>query len=273
MAFEAVDACFGTPHIGSDDLAALNTAMVGKSDCVMEWGDDLELTMSSANTAVIGKGVGMVGGRRFWNDAAQALSVQSGTQGQKRNDLVVARYAKTSAGIESITPVVVRGANTTGTPADPAVTANDLKLWRIPINGITVGTPVRLFTPVTPLATLGDSVSQTKTFLLTSPCMETRGQSDAPVVLKACGNVCTLYVNGTTTQRLERFVELLDSASLKVLADYIPREFDGEQQYGIANETEPAGCRLDGIGPHLWLMKNSPLDSNSEMRFVFSWVR
>lgn len=160
MAFEAVDACFGTPHIGSDDLAALNTAMVGKSDCVMEWGDDLKLTMSSANTAVIGKGVGMVGGRRFWNDAAQGLSVQSGTQGQKRNDLVVARYAKTSAGIESITPVVVRGANTTGTPADPAVTANDLKLWRIPINGITVGTPVRLFTPVTPLATLGDSVSQ-----------------------------------------------------------------------------------------------------------------
>ena len=159
MAFEAVDACFGTPHIGSDDLAALNTAMVGKSDCVMEWGDDLKLTMSSANTAVIGKGVGRVGGRRFWNDAAQALFVQSGTQGQKRNDLVVARYAKTSAGIESITPVVVRGANTTGTPDDPAVTANDLKLWRIPINGITVGTPVRLFTPVTPLATLGDSVS------------------------------------------------------------------------------------------------------------------
>lgn len=103
--------------------------------------------------------------------------------------------------------------------------------------------------------------------------METRGQSDMPVVLKVCGNVCTLYVNGITTQRLERFAELLDSASLKVLADYVPREFDGEQQYGIANETEPAGCRLDGMGPHLWLMKNSPLDSNSEMRFVFSWVR
>ena len=94
-----------------------------------------------------------------------------------------------------------------------------------------------------------------------------------PVVLKVCGNVCTLYVNGMTTQHLERFAELLDSASLKVLADYVPREFDSEQQYGIAGETESAGCRLNGAGPHLWLIKNSPLDSNSEMRFVFSWVR
>lgn len=103
--------------------------------------------------------------------------------------------------------------------------------------------------------------------------MKPRGQLDTPVVLKVCGNVCTLYVNGTTTQRLERFTELLDSTSLKVLADYIPREFDGNQQYSIVGETEPAECRLSGSGPHLWLMKNSPLDSNSEMRFVFSWVR
>lgn len=209
MAFEAVDACFGTPHIGSDDLAALNTAMVGKSDCVMEWGDDLELTMSSANTAVIGKGVGMVGGRRFWNDAAQALSVQSGTQGQKRNDLVVARYAKTSAGIESITPVVVRGANTTGTPADPAVTANDLKLWRIPINGITVGTPVRLFTPVTPLATLGDSVSH----------VEPHGEKDITFTPKVDCDIFVLcavsgiwgYGGGTITMRVD--CDQLEAAS------------------------------------------------------------
>ena len=38
MAFEAVDACFGTPHISSDDLAALNEATIGKRDCVWKWG-------------------------------------------------------------------------------------------------------------------------------------------------------------------------------------------------------------------------------------------
>ena len=160
MAFEIVDGMTGTKHISSDDLAALNTATVGKADCVLEYGDNFDLTMQSANSATLGTGVGMVGGKRFWNQAATNLVVQSGTQGQKRNDLVVARYAKTSAGIESITPVVVKGTPSTGTAADPATTSNDLKLWRIPLDGISVGTPVRLFDPVASLATLGDSVSQ-----------------------------------------------------------------------------------------------------------------
>lgn len=159
MAFEIVDGMTGTKHISSDDLAALNIATVGKADCVLGYGDNFELTMQSANSATLGTGVGMVGGKRFWNQAATNLTVQSGTQGQKRNDLVVARYAKTSAGIESITPVVVKGMPSTGTAADPATTSNDLKLWRIPLDGISVGTPVRLFDPVASLATLGDSVS------------------------------------------------------------------------------------------------------------------
>lgn len=159
MAFEIVDGMTGTKHISSDDLSALNIATIGKAGCVLKYGDDFKLTMASANSATLGTGVGMVGGKRFWNQAATSLTVQSGTQNQKRNDLVVARYAKTSAGIESITPVVIKGTPTTGTAADPAVTANDLKLWRVPLNGISVGTPVKLFTPVTPLATLEDSVS------------------------------------------------------------------------------------------------------------------
>lgn len=162
MAFEIVDGMTGTKHISSDDLSALNIATIGESNCVLNYGDNFKLTMASANSATLGTGVGMVGGKRFWNQAATSLTVQSGTQGQKRNDLVVARYAKTSAGIESITPVVIKGTPTTGTAADPEVTANDLKLWRVPLDGISVGEPVKLFEPVASLATLGDSVSPLK---------------------------------------------------------------------------------------------------------------
>lgn len=157
MAFEIVDGMTGTKHISSDDLAALNTATVGKADCVLEYGDDFALTMTSANSATLGTGVGMVGGKRFWNQAATSLTIQSGTQGQKRNDLIVARYAKTSAGIESITPVVIKGAPSADAAADPEVTANDLKLWRIPLDGINAGAPVRLFETVAPLASLGQT--------------------------------------------------------------------------------------------------------------------
>lgn len=159
MAFEIVDGMTGTKHISSDDLSALNVATIGKTNCVLKYGDDFKLTMASANSARLGTGVGMVGGKRFWNQAATSLTIQSGTQGQKRNDLIVARYAKTSAGIESITPVVIKGSPTSGTAADPGVTANDLRLWRVPLNGISVGEPVKLFEPVASLTTLEDSIS------------------------------------------------------------------------------------------------------------------
>ena len=160
MAFEIVDGMAGTKHISSDDLAALNTAAIGMADCVLHYGDDFALTMASANSATLGTGVGMVGGRRFWNQAPTSLTIQSGTQGQQRNDLVVARYEKTSAGIESITPVVIKGTPTTDTPADPEVTANDLKLWRIPLDGINAGTPVRLTHILLPLSAAIQGVVQ-----------------------------------------------------------------------------------------------------------------
>lgn len=191
MAFEIVDGMTGTKHISSDDLSALNIATVGKADCVLGYGDNFELTMQSANSATLGTGVGMVGGKRFWNQAATNLTVQNGAQGQKRNDLVVARYAKTSAGIESITPVVVKGTPSTGAAADPATTSNDLKLWRIPLDGISAGTPVRLFDPVASLATLGDSVYQDtgKVYLYND-------SKWGRVSYRAKGGVCTLVVDG-----------------------------------------------------------------------------
>ena len=182
MAFEIVDGMTGQKHISSDDLAALNTATVGKADCVLHYGDDFKLTMASANSATLGTGVGMVGGKRFWNQAATSLTIQSGTQGQKRHDLVVARYQKTSAGIESITPVVIKGTPTTGAAADPATTANDLKLWRVPLDGINAGAPVRLFEPVIPLATLGESVSRT---IYGSKIIRTSTDNQTPMLFSA----------------------------------------------------------------------------------------
>ena len=56
MAFEIVDGMTGTKHISSDDLAALNTATVGKADCVLEYGNDFSLTMASAVMAEFSSG-------------------------------------------------------------------------------------------------------------------------------------------------------------------------------------------------------------------------
>lgn len=213
MAFEIVDGMTGTKHISSDDLSALNIATIGKADCVLKYGDDFKLTMASANSATLGTGVGMVGGKRFWNQAATSLTIQSGTQGQKRNDLVVARYAKTGAGIESITPVVIKGTPTTGNATDPAVTANDLKLWRVPMNGISVGTPVALFDPVASLKSVGESVFQDRFYWLYSD--EKYGQ----VIFYARGGIATLTLID---------INQVDPGAPWKIPEVIPREFRPE---------------------------------------------
>lgn len=226
MAFEIVDGMTGTKHISSDDLSALNIATIGKANCVLEYGDNFKLTMASANNATLGTGVGMVGGKRFWNQATTSLTVQSGTQGQKRNDLVVARYAKTSAGVESITPVVIKGTPSTGTAADPATTSNDLKLWRIPLNGISVGTPVKLFDPVASLATLGDSVSHVevggievgdnKHIVFTPP-------TDCDVLVLCAASGIWGYAGGTVTMGV-------DCSQLEAISKHVGKFSGGDTQ-------------------------------------------
>lgn len=159
MAFEIVDGRTGNPHISSEDLACFNEAIIGESNCVFEWGNEFACTMSDANTATVASGAGMVGGKRFWNQASTNVTIQSGTQGQNRNDLIVARYDITDDGIESITPKVIKGTATTGTATDPSVTDDDLPLYRIPLSGISVGQPVKLFEPIQSITSFRDSIS------------------------------------------------------------------------------------------------------------------
>ena len=174
MGIELVTGFTGKAHISSLDVAKFNAGAFGPGEYVFAGvkDDKLKATMASSNKVHISSGNAMMQGRHFWVDAAGVdLTVQTGTQGQKRNDLVVARYAKNaSTGIESVSLVVIKGTPTTGTPADPSYTrgdilngnalANDMPLWRIPLNGITVGTPVQLFKEFTSAKDAWDSVSQ-----------------------------------------------------------------------------------------------------------------
>ena len=104
--------------------------------------------------------------------------------------------------------------------------------------------------------------------------MKARGNSKAPVQLSIFGNVCTLYINAITTRFLSDYAELVDPDGLKKIGEYLPSEFDSEQQRNIKGENKPVACRLcGGSDPHLWLIKDSQLGDGSEMRFVFTWVR
>ena len=170
MTIELVDGKAGVAHISSEDKAIIHQAKFSKSDVVFDCGDAFKCSMSSPNRATIGTGCASIQGLDWHITAAESATISNGSQGMKRNDIICAHYHRDSkTGNELVELTVLKGTPNATTAADPtrpsgkilsgAVDAY-LPLWRIPLDGITVGTPVRLFTPK---GALWDSVTLTKT--------------------------------------------------------------------------------------------------------------
>ena len=164
---ELVTGHAGKAHATAEQAAGLNAGILGLDDYVLDVHDKFKLTVVSANKVTIGTGELVMQGRHVSQGTPEDLIVTNGSQGQKRNDLIVCRYAKGSQSIESAKLVVVRGTPTTGTPTDPALnttspldggTTYDMPLYRIPLDGITIGTPVALFNVLKPMSDVWDSL-------------------------------------------------------------------------------------------------------------------
>lgn len=174
---ELVTGHAGKAHATAEQAAGLNAGILGLDDYVLNVHDKLKITVVSANKVTIGTGELVMQGRHVNQGTPEDLIVTNGSQGQKRNDLIVCRYEKGSQSVESAQLVVVRGTPTTGTPTDPAVnttspldggTAYDMLLYRIPLDGITIGTPVPLFNVLKPMSDVWDSLTQTEVLTLIS---------------------------------------------------------------------------------------------------------
>ena len=168
---ELVTGHAGKAHATAEQAAGLNAGILGLDDYVLNVHDKFEITVVSANKVTIGTGELVMQGRHVSQGTPEDLIVTNGSQGQKRNDLIVCRYAKGSQSVESAKLVVVRGTPTTGTPTDPALnttspldggTTYDMPLYRIPLDGITIGTPVPLFNVLRPMSDVWDSLSPTR---------------------------------------------------------------------------------------------------------------
>ncbi|WP_236717079.1 hypothetical protein [Bifidobacterium longum] len=179
-------------HATAEQAAGLNAGILGLDDYVLNVHDKLKITVVSANKVTIGTGELVMQGRHVSQGTPEDLIVTNGSQGQKRNDLIVCRYAKGSQNIESAKLVVVRGTPTTGTPTDPAVnttspldggTTYDMPLYRIPLDGITIGTPVALFNVLKPMSDVWDSLTQTDvTTLISGNYGTVKGYRSGPMV-------------------------------------------------------------------------------------------
>lgn len=157
MTIELVDGKAGVAHISSEDKAIIHQAKFSKSDVVFDWGDAFKCSMSSSNMATIGTGCASIQGLDWHITSAESVTISNGSQGMKRNDIICAHYNRNpKTGNELVELTVLKGSPNATAAADPKVPSGKIlsgavdaymPLWRIPLNGITVGTPVRLFTP------------------------------------------------------------------------------------------------------------------------------
>ena len=157
MTIELVDGKAGVAHISSEDKAIIHQAKFSKSDVVYEWGDAFKCSMSSSNRATVGTGCASIQGLDWHITAAESVTISNGSQGMKRNDIICAHYHRDSkTGNENVALTVLKGSPNATAAADPTIPSGKIlsgavdaymPLWRIPLDGITVGTPVRLFTP------------------------------------------------------------------------------------------------------------------------------
>lgn len=148
----------GQAHVTAADDGSFNTAIFGNGQYVLDIGSKFAASVVSNNKITIADGDLLMQGRhvRLNEGTTVDLTITNGTQGKLRNDLIVARYTKDSvSGVEQVNLVVIQGTAVDSDPADPEYTSgdiindhallNDMPLYRVPLNGLTVGTPVALF--------------------------------------------------------------------------------------------------------------------------------
>lgn len=233
-------------HATAEQAAGLNAGILGLDDYVLNVHDKLKITVVSANKVTIGTGELVMQGRHVSQGTPEDLIVTNGSQGQKRNDLIVCRYAKGSQNIESAKLVVVRGTPTTGTPTDPAVnttspldggTTYDMPLYRIPLDGITIGTPVALFNVLKPMSDVWDSLTQRST------TWRVPYSSDS-ILLTRIGDICfmggNVKFNSSGQNNYTKAQEKLPEGYRPVIVNTPVAVFGGETTficYGDANGT------------------------------------
>lgn len=158
---------WGEVHVTSAQQRNFNSGVVGDGQYVM---NGLTATMSDSNTLHVNPGVACMNGADVEVPAGGVdVTVTNGTQGMLRNDLICVRYTmEGSTQKEKAELVCVRGTPAASDPQDPEYNDGsildgslvvDMPLYRVPLDGISVGDPEPMFSVLTPLATLGDSVS------------------------------------------------------------------------------------------------------------------
>lgn len=155
MAIELITGHAGSAHISAADAGWFNVGVVGDGKYVLDTGTQFACNVQSANLVTIGVGDALFEGRHVRVSATENVALDNGAQGVNRNDIICIKYEyASSTSVESASLAVIKGTASSGTATDPDIPSGSIlegattaymPLWRIPISGITVGTPEKLY--------------------------------------------------------------------------------------------------------------------------------
>lgn len=157
----------GVAHITADQIRDHNIAMYGDGDYVLPVGDKFAYEIVNNNTINLSSGMVVMNGARAVTGygKTETLTIENGTSGYKRSDIIVAEYSKDNETlVESVTVKVVKG--TLGSAySDPALVTGDIRagatkrqmaLYRVKVNGLSIEAVEKMWTGA--VATLGANI-------------------------------------------------------------------------------------------------------------------
>lgn len=168
MTTELVTGKAGTPHVGSDDIGLLQASISGYGVLRLQAADGTypSLTLTDANHVQIPVMHLLIDGRFVRVSSAETVTIDSGTSGMKRTDLICIRYNRTaSTGVETASWVVVKGTPASSNPTTTTVSGSIIEnatvatypIASISLDGITPSQPVMLGKELPPV---GDSLTR-----------------------------------------------------------------------------------------------------------------
>ncbi len=161
----------GAPHVTSQQFRQLVEGTVGQGSYILNSGENLEAELSSNNLLKIRSGIMSHHGNLSIVDIGtyDEVTIQNGTQGMKRIDLIVNRYTKNDeTGIEENEWVVIMGTPDAESPVAPAYTEGNLQngdlvddcpVFEVHLDGINVTEVVSLLSASPDIPTLNASLS------------------------------------------------------------------------------------------------------------------
>lgn len=166
--------------ISAENMAAAFHAVIGSSGILNRF-NNLACTKLTDNSVRLDSGVYSLRGFLLHVEPGTTvdLAIDSGTAGQKRNDLIVAELVKSGGGTgnDTLRFRVVKGTSTSGIAADPALVQQDVNaagvtcqesLFRVKLDGVSI-------TTIEPVASLIGNAASLATALDNRSIVESGG--------------------------------------------------------------------------------------------------